>query len=350
MSILSKLLADTGFLERRRKARVRAGDVEVSYRSETGLTRAKIKDISEVGVYILTEERWPPGTEVRLTLESKSASSGHAYPDVQLDARVVRQGEDGVGLTFVRSEIEANVWLGATAIAGAWTAPRDMVGKFRLAKAITVLSRISPSIEIEVAAMMAGGLSQETRERIIDISLWIEERLHGQNQPTRNNVPASLILQLLEGASKAEDVNAQSYWVELLASSCATGASDEESLKCTEVLSKMASVHLAIFAAACRKATQKGGARGLINSSGCYCNADEIRNIARMENLVAIEHHLYHLYDLGLLEETVKPLHGEQIERANLTPTSFGLRLHARCNRSMERLDFSGHPELEFAS
>lgn len=61
-----------------------------------------VRDISPSGFYVLTEERWYPGTVIRVTL----TDARHPTPDrsVTAHAIVVRSGNDGVGLHFVLNE------------------------------------------------------------------------------------------------------------------------------------------------------------------------------------------------------------------------------------------------------
>jgi hypothetical protein len=60
-----------------------------------------IRDISASGLYVVTSERWYPGTIIRMTL-SKPASGGHVIEQsITVQARSVRWGNDGVGLEFV---------------------------------------------------------------------------------------------------------------------------------------------------------------------------------------------------------------------------------------------------------
>jgi hypothetical protein len=60
-----------------------------------------IRDISLTGLYVVTEERWYPGTEVVMTL-TKSDWGGEASDhSISLRARAVRWGSDGVGLGFL---------------------------------------------------------------------------------------------------------------------------------------------------------------------------------------------------------------------------------------------------------
>jgi hypothetical protein len=60
-----------------------------------------IRDISESGLFVVTAERWYPGTIIRMTL-SKTDISGHlSERSITVQARSVRWGNDGVGLEFV---------------------------------------------------------------------------------------------------------------------------------------------------------------------------------------------------------------------------------------------------------
>ena len=76
-----------------------------------GLVRSskeyKIGDISIAGFYMITEERWIPGTGFPVTLErTDEAASGQT---LTVFCTTVRNGSDGVGFTFLRpSEDEQN--------------------------------------------------------------------------------------------------------------------------------------------------------------------------------------------------------------------------------------------------
>jgi hypothetical protein len=61
----------------------------------------EIRDISATGLYVVTTERWYPGTIIRMTL-SKPDSGGHLIEhSITVQAKSVRWGNDGVGLEFV---------------------------------------------------------------------------------------------------------------------------------------------------------------------------------------------------------------------------------------------------------
>jgi PilZ domain len=61
----------------------------------------EVRDISASGLYVVTAERWYPGTIIRMTL-SKPGSSGQLIEhSITVQAKSVRWGNDGVGLEFV---------------------------------------------------------------------------------------------------------------------------------------------------------------------------------------------------------------------------------------------------------
>jgi hypothetical protein len=64
----------------------------------------QIADISISGFYVLTEERWFPGTMVLMTLQRTDSSGKNLDDSIAVQSRVVRWGSDGLGLAFVVSK------------------------------------------------------------------------------------------------------------------------------------------------------------------------------------------------------------------------------------------------------
>jgi len=64
-----------------------------------------VKDISTAGLYLVTEERWYPGTLVLMTLQKEDGEEEGDERSISVYSRAVRCGEDGVGLQFVLSYI-----------------------------------------------------------------------------------------------------------------------------------------------------------------------------------------------------------------------------------------------------
>jgi hypothetical protein len=63
-----------------------------------------IRDISSTGLYLVTEERWYPGTLVLMTLQRTDCGDESSERTISVHSRAVRWGADGVGLQFVLSK------------------------------------------------------------------------------------------------------------------------------------------------------------------------------------------------------------------------------------------------------
>src|SRR5260370_10762417 len=66
-----------------------------------------IRDISSTGLYLLTEQRWYPGTLVMLSLQRVGVAGTDPDRSIMVNTKVVRSGTDGVGLAFVMPEKQA---------------------------------------------------------------------------------------------------------------------------------------------------------------------------------------------------------------------------------------------------
>lgn len=59
-----------------------------------------IRDINATGLYLVTRERWPVGSEVRMSLQRTGPNSIGQQPPITVQMKVTRWGTDGVGLEF----------------------------------------------------------------------------------------------------------------------------------------------------------------------------------------------------------------------------------------------------------
>jgi hypothetical protein len=60
-----------------------------------------VRDISSTGLFVVTEERWYPGTLVLMTLQETDGREDSAERSISVHSRAVRWGNDGVGLQFI---------------------------------------------------------------------------------------------------------------------------------------------------------------------------------------------------------------------------------------------------------
>jgi hypothetical protein len=61
----------------------------------------EIRDMSLTGLYVVTTERWYPGTLIRMTLTRQDTGQSISDRSITVQAKSVRWGNDGVGLEFV---------------------------------------------------------------------------------------------------------------------------------------------------------------------------------------------------------------------------------------------------------
>jgi PilZ domain len=96
MRILRWLVSDRRGNKRNPKPRV------IAYRWTGGNPYAHhVGDISDSGLYLVTEERWIPGTKILITLQRTDSEIEGEEESIAVEAKVVRWGPDGEGLAFV---------------------------------------------------------------------------------------------------------------------------------------------------------------------------------------------------------------------------------------------------------
>jgi hypothetical protein len=88
----------------RRAPRVPGSGLAAYYWNGDAPVAHGIRDISTTGLYVVTEERWYPGTLVLMTLQRTDGGEEIAERAIAVQSRAVRWGPDGVGLQFVLAD------------------------------------------------------------------------------------------------------------------------------------------------------------------------------------------------------------------------------------------------------
>lgn len=60
-----------------------------------------IRDVSKTGFYLVTDQRWCPGTLITMALQRTEKSEDGSTSSIAVQAKVIRAGEDGVAVAFV---------------------------------------------------------------------------------------------------------------------------------------------------------------------------------------------------------------------------------------------------------
>src|SRR6185437_15161904 len=174
------LMRKGGKSERRSDQRTPAPELDASYSTELERKSGRIKDISATGLYLLTEDRLQPGTDVELTLQKCDVpAQEEGLPDfgdlgpadrdpkvnVHLRAKAVRVGHDGVGIAF-ELDSEKTTWTRLMGALADLTGETDRVRLFRVSKALGFVLRISPAAEEEMLQMIRSRMNLEQVGRV----------------------------------------------------------------------------------------------------------------------------------------------------------------------------------------
>jgi hypothetical protein len=87
--------------DRRKTDRQPAPELSAFYWTGAAPAQHAIRDISPTGLYLLTEERWYPGTLIMMTLQKTNTAEGSSERSIAVQSKAVRWGPDGVGLQFI---------------------------------------------------------------------------------------------------------------------------------------------------------------------------------------------------------------------------------------------------------
>ena len=108
MKSVNRWLESLSSRERRRAPRREVPNLVAHYWDGAAPLAHRIRDISSTGLYLLTEQRWYPGTLVRILLQRTDVAETDPDRSITVNAKVVRSGSDGVGLTLVLLESHAS--------------------------------------------------------------------------------------------------------------------------------------------------------------------------------------------------------------------------------------------------
>ena len=301
--------------------------------SGTFVKQHEIRDISATGIYLVTTERWPQGSQIQLTLHRTNAAAAHNKWQITMEARTVRWGEDGVGLAFVLpKDIDTRQWVGLVEIGVNETAPDDLVSPFKFARSFTFLNQICAPAGSTVCNAIREGLSNHRQENAIEITLRAEEiaRSWPDRQSLRGN--PGLIVRILQDGSWADDELVQQCWAGLLATACCGETKPDAHLQLVQLFSQLTAIHVRVFTAACTQATKIVSDAGLVSAQHLHCTAEEIMRFSGSPDPQRIDRDLEHISELGLLEKRIKSSFFMRDDEINVTPTTLGLELFAGCH------------------
>ena len=321
-----------GYQEQPRPERRIPSGLVAKYGSVSAPKLGRIKQISSTGLYLLTEDRWPVGEVISMTLQREGQQESLSALHIDVQARVASIGEDGVGLGFVLpAGIDPNLWNILVRNADVQTETEHTLFVFRLVRTILFLCRLCPSGAQEAIHLLGGELDGFRTKSAIEIALRAEMLLAGEPDAASMHAHPQIVASILRDGSWSNDDLMQQLWSGLLVSSCTVEGTDESNRDFVELLVQVTKTQARILLAGCRKARElMSGVEG-----------EPLRNIIVMpEEMIQISgtYDIYrsatdvsYLFNFGLLEKVFDFTSYTPKESFDITPSSLGLKLFKIC-------------------
>jgi PilZ domain len=292
-----------------------------------------VSNISASGAFLLTNQRWDPGDTLSLTLQRKGPPARTPEHRFSLQARAVRRDRHGVAVSFVMPDgADLRLWENPLQTPEEQAEPENILREFRVAEAIAFLRRICPVEAKEMKQLLRERLTNYRLESAVEIALHAEELLVFEPGARKMRAHPHLVLRILEDGSSAENGRALQFWAGLLATCCTIDKEDISNRDFIELMSRMTGAQVNIFSAACEVAATYQSECDALEAHPFHYPVEEMIQIAGQHDLAKIALDLKCLAEFGLLvksgSQDFLALRGE----ADVTPTSLGLQLFARCH------------------
>jgi hypothetical protein len=301
----------------------------------SALAQDMVRDISASGFYLLTKERWQPGTILALTLQREGSLDLDPTRRITTQARVIRCGPDGVGLSFLwsKDDPESRQWESLLESLIEQTKPAEMLSLVRLVEAFAFLSQICSGGAKEIGEWVRTRASSYKVLNAVSIALKAENHLGLGVSNNGARVNPQVAVRILEVGSGTDEDWLHRYWAGLLITALSPDGREKTNLDFVEILSQLTSIPLRIFTVVCTKSAKGLSESGDVFAKPLACNLEELAATVGARG-PQMERELEALSALQLIEKK-KAATGPALLASNesyLTPTILGLELFALCN------------------
>jgi hypothetical protein len=292
---------------------------------------ATIRDISATGLRLLTDERWPIGELIPLTVEVEGLLSDPSEPQITVQARVVRHAEDGIGLSFVLpAGLDPNLWDVLVRNAVVQTDPKDVAHTLRMLRTILFLCRLCQDGTHEPILLLGGALDQARTEKAMEIAHGAEKFLDSGTDADRMRAHPHLVTSILENGSWADDLTKQ-LWAGLLATSCSVEGTDQSNIPFVDLLVNMTHTQSRIFVAACTKVLDLMSQIDFSPSTRIIFTPDQMIRLTGIYDVARIATDMAYLFNSGIIEKSFDFTSYLPMDSFDITPAHLGLELYERC-------------------
>ncbi len=307
----------------------------VAYVGEKGAERKlEVDNISSSGVYVRTEERWEPGSEVTLSLQQNGPVSELPDRHVRVEASTVWHGKDGMGLKFKLPQgMQLDLWESAVSGDASQSGPDYIVHEMRIAQALGVVRSLCPQAAEPFRTMLRKDFSSVRVRDAIRVTHLVDKMLSHVAGRDGLTAPPALVLRILEMGSWASEEWTQQLWAGVLVSACTPEGNDESNAELVELLCQLAPVHLRILELASRR-YDEAAANGATEAPPVTMH--ELTKLLDLTNLTKTLRSVSEMAERGLMTPVKRPLADAQDDNAWSAVTPLGLRMVARCKGQRE--------------
>jgi hypothetical protein len=297
------------------------------------LCQDTVRDISSSGLYLVTTERWQPGTIVALTLQREGPLDPDPSRRITTQTRVVRCGPDGVGLSFLwaKDDPESRQWDSLLEGLVNQTRPGDMQSLARIVEAFAFLGQICPEGIDQIGEWVSTRASSHKVLCAVSIALKAKALLERDAAVHTWRVDPVVAVRVLEVGSGTQEPWLQNLWAGLLITGSA-GITDSNHLELVEVFSQLTSIPIRILTVVCTRATKVLLHNGEVAAKRLACNTDELASTVGARG-PQLQRDLQSLSSLHLIEKSAASVSALLASSETLiTVTPLALQLFALCN------------------
>jgi len=300
--------------------------------NSSGLVQGMVRDISSTGLYLLTDERWNPGTVVALTLQREGPLDPDPARRITTQTKVIRCGPDGVGLSFLwtKDDPRSRQWDSLLECLVAQTRPANMESLARLVEAFAFLGQICPEGVNEIGEWVSTRAS--SHKVLTAASIALKAKLLLDRDPAAHplSIDPQVAVRILDVGSSTHEEWLHGFWAGLLIT--ASSSKDGNHLEFVEIFSQLTSIPIRIFTVVCTKATKVVLHNGDVAAKRLTFNTEELASTVGARG-PQLQRDLQSLASLQLIEKSVptsSALHANS--ETLITVTSLALKLFALCN------------------
>ena len=321
-----------GYPQQERAVRRTPSGLVAMHGSVTAPKLGRIKIISKNGIFLQTEERWPIGEVISVSLQREGPQQIHSEFEIDVQAQVASYGKDGVGLGFVLPiGLNKNFWDVVIRNADARPETEEVSFLFRVVRTILFVCRLCPSITPDDIQALGKELDEARTRSAIEIALKAEMLLAQEPDADDMHAHPQIVASILRNGSWSGDNSMQQLWAGLLVSSCTAEGTNESNRDFIELLVQVTETQARILVAGCKRATESMSGLEGERSKEIIITPEEMIQISGMYDAYRIATEVSYLYNFGLLEKVFDFTTYTSKEKFDITPSKLGLELFKVC-------------------